>query len=183
MSTKILSVFQGESLKARALRSSVITFSSYGMEQALRLAANLILTRILFPEAFGIMALVSVVLVGLGMMSDIGINTSIIQNKKGCDPVFRNTAWSVQIVRGFILCLGCLALAYPTSAWYDEPQLFPILCLVASVAMIQGFTSTSIAVRNKRLRLMGQVIVILIGQIIGLICTIILAYIYQSVWA
>ena len=183
MPRKFLNVFQGESLKSRALRSSVITFFSFGLEQALRLAANLILTRILFPEAFGIMALVSVVLIGLGMMSDVGINTSIIQNKKGADALFRNTAWSVQIIRGFILWAGCLALAYPASIWYEEPQLFPILCLVGVVAVAQGFTTTSIAISNKRLKLLGQASVMVIGQVVGLLFTLLFAYFYRSVWA
>ena len=52
-------------LTGRALRGSALTAGSYAITQGLRLASNLILTRLLFPEAFGLMALVSVVLVGL----------------------------------------------------------------------------------------------------------------------
>ena len=66
------------SLFARALRGGALTAGSYAFTQALRLASNLILTRLLFPEAFGLMALVSVVLVGLAMFSDVGIGPAAI---------------------------------------------------------------------------------------------------------
>jgi hypothetical protein len=63
---------------------------------------DLILTRLLFPEAFGLMALVQVFMGGLQMFSDLGVNMSIIQSKRGEDPDFLNTAWTFQILRGLI---------------------------------------------------------------------------------
>jgi len=65
--------FRGAGLMARALRSASWLLLGYGGSQALRLASNLILTRLLFPEAFGLMALVSVITVGLALFSDIGL--------------------------------------------------------------------------------------------------------------
>jgi hypothetical protein len=81
---------------------------------------NLILTRLLFPEAFGLMALVQVFLSGLQMFSDIGIQTSVIRSKRGEDPAFLDTAWTVQVLRGGLLWLGCLGIAGPAAAFYEE---------------------------------------------------------------
>ncbi len=64
-------------MAARVLRSASWLMIGYGGSQALRLASNLILTRILFPEAFGLMALVTVVTVGLSLFSDVGIGGMI----------------------------------------------------------------------------------------------------------
>jgi hypothetical protein len=55
-------------------RGSMLTVISFGGQNALRLGSNLILTRLLFPEAFGLMALVQVFMTGLQMFSDLGIN-------------------------------------------------------------------------------------------------------------
>ena len=63
----------------------MLTVVSFGGDNVLRLASNLILTRILFPEAFGLMALVQVVLASLSMLSDLGIFSAIVQNKRGDD--------------------------------------------------------------------------------------------------
>ena len=93
------------SLKALAMRGSLWIMGGYGMSQALRMGCNLILTRLLFPEAFGLMTLVNTVLIGLGMFSDVGTNQSVIQNERGEDPAFLNTAWTIHIIRGFALGL------------------------------------------------------------------------------
>ena len=58
-------------LKARLLRSTGWTFIGFGTAQAVRLASNLLLTRLLFPEAFGLMAVITVFLVGLTMLLGI----------------------------------------------------------------------------------------------------------------
>jgi len=101
--SKISAVVGGNRLMARVVRSASWIVLGYGASQAIRLASNVILARILFPEAFGLMALISLVTVGLMLFSDVGIAPSIAQSKRGDDPDFLNTAWSIQIVRGFCL--------------------------------------------------------------------------------
>lgn len=85
----------GNRLMARALRSTSWIVLGYGGSQAIRLASNLILTRLLFPEAFGLMALIQVVIVGLTLFSDVGIAPSIAQSKRGDDRDFLDTAWTI----------------------------------------------------------------------------------------
>jgi hypothetical protein len=51
-------LFSGDALRARAFRSTALTMLKFGGDNILRLGSNLILTRLLFPEAFGLMALV-----------------------------------------------------------------------------------------------------------------------------
>jgi O-antigen/teichoic acid export membrane protein len=59
-------------LTKQVLAASTWAVASGGVTQALRLGTNLILSRLLFPEAFGMMAIVSSVLAGLEMFSDPG---------------------------------------------------------------------------------------------------------------
>ena len=59
------------SLKKRAINGSIWSVTGFGTGQFLRLVSNLLLTRLLFPEAFGILALVQVVLHGIKMFSDV----------------------------------------------------------------------------------------------------------------
>ena len=94
---------QSESLMKRVVKGSVWTLGGYAISQVVRLGNNFLLARLLFPKAFGLMALVYTFLIALQMFSDIGINLSIIQNKRGDDPKFLNTAWTLQVFRGLIL--------------------------------------------------------------------------------
>src|SRR5262245_35834854 len=54
-------------LKRALMTSAAWTVGGWVLMQALRFASNLILTRLLFPEAFGLMALVFVFVTGLHM--------------------------------------------------------------------------------------------------------------------
>ena len=177
------SILSAQSVRARAMRSSAMTILGFGGGNFLRLVSNLILTRLLFPEAFGLMAIVQVFLGGLQMFSDIGIKTSIIQSARGDDPDFLNTAWTLQIVRGFLLWLAACAMAWPAARIYDEPMLLQLLPVVGLTTIVAGFTTTKIAAANRHLRLGRQVGIDLGTQAVGIVIMVILAWIMRSVWA
>ena len=172
-----------ETLKQLAIKGSLWTLGSYGASQAIRLGSNLILTRLLFPEVFGLMALVSVFTQGLNMVSDVGIGPSIIQNKKGDEPDFYNTAWTLQIIRGLILWLVACCFAWPVSRFYDEQLLLTILPVSALSIVISGFRSTKYYTANRHLALGYISIIELITQTIRVVVMVILAWQYRSVWA
>lgn len=167
----------------RALSGSVLTAGSYALTQALRLGSNLILTRLLFPEAFGLMALVSVVLVGLSMFSDMGIGPAISQHPQGDDPGFLDTAFTLDVLRGLGLWLLTCALAWPVARLYDAPDLLQLLPAAGLTLLIAGFNPTRIDTANRHL-LLGRVTLLdLLAQAIGILSMIGLAFVLRSVWA
>lgn len=180
---RLLSAFQGSGLLARALRSASWLMLSYGGAQALRLISNLVLTRFLYPEAFGLMALVSVVTVGLSLFSDIGIGPSIAQNPKGDDPDFLNTAWSLQVIRGFGLWLGTCVLALPVAHFYGEPSLALYLPVAGFGSVIAGFAPMKIETAHRHLLLGRLTVLDLISQAIGIAFMVALALSTGSVMA
>ncbi len=170
-------------LFVRALRGSMLTAGSYAITQGLRLASNLILTRLLFPEAFGLMALVSVFLVGLAMFSDVGIGPAISQNPRGDEADFLDTAWTIQVVRGGLLWLATCALAWPAAVFYRAPELLYLLPVAGLTLLISGFNPTRIDTANRHL-LLGRVTALdLAAQIIGIVAMLVLAVVMRSVWA
>src|SRR5215470_3170600 len=100
-----------KSLKRRVLSASVWSLSGYAVSQALRFGTNLVMTRLLVPEMFGVMAIATIVMVGLAMFSDLGVRQNIVQSRRGDDPAFLNTAWSVQIIRGVLLWVATVLVA------------------------------------------------------------------------
>ena len=183
LTAKLRSLTQSRALGARALRSSFWAVGSYGAQQALRLASNLILTRLLFPEAFGMMALVFMVIQGLNMFSDAGVSPAIMQSKRGDDPRFLNTAWTLQVGRGVILWLCTFALAWPMAQFYDAPQLAQILPILGLTLIIAGFNPTRMDTAQRHL-LMGRVTGLeLAGQVIGIVAAVVLAWAMGTIWA
>lgn len=183
MKQRFISLLTAEGFKARVLRGSALTVIQFGGSNFLRLAGNLILTRLLFPEIFGMMALVQVFIGGLQMFSDLGIRVSIIQNKRGDDPDFLNTAWTLQIIRGVILWLAGCALAVPAANLYGEPLLALLLPVASLNALMLGFSTTKMATANRHL-VLGRLTTIALGsQAVGVIVMIILSILFQSAWA
>src|SRR5262245_49230326 len=99
------------SLKQRVLNAGLWSLSGYGLSQAIRFGSNLLMTRLLVPEMFGVMAIATLVMVGLAMFSDVGLKPSVIQSKRGNDPAFLNTAWVIQILRGLVLWFFALCVS------------------------------------------------------------------------
>lgn len=171
------------SLRDRAMRSGFWTIFGHGVGQALRLGSNIVLAWLLVPSDFGLMALVAIFMMALQMFSDIGIGPSIIQNKRGEDPIFLNTAWTLQVIRGFALWAVACAIAYPVSLVWD-PMLFKLLPVVGFTAVMQGFNSTRLQTMNRRLTVGWITLIELGAQVITIATMIGVAwYISASVWA
>jgi O-antigen/teichoic acid export membrane protein len=167
----------------RALRGSAITAPGFGGTQALRLAGNLALTRILFPEAFGLMTLVTVFIVGLGMLSDIGLGPAIHQSARGGDLRFLGTAWTLQAIRGVGLFAAACAIAPLAAAFYGVPALALLLPVSALSRVIAGITPIRQEVAVRHLR-PGRLTMIDLGaQAAGLAVTLVLAVLLGSVWS
>jgi O-antigen/teichoic acid export membrane protein len=183
-----------KTLKQRALNSSNWVIVSYVFSQGFRLGGNLILTRLLVPEMFGVMAIVSVLLVGIAMFSDLGIFQYIIQSKHSNKQSYVNTAWTIQILRGGLITLVLLGIAeafyllqsfkiFADTSVYSVPELPLIIAVMSITALIAGFNSINLALLNKDLRLKEIGLIDVFSQLIGLICMIFLAYLLENIWA
>ena len=171
----------GAKFRSSALGASTWAAAGVLAGQIVRLGANLILTRLLFPDAFGMMAIVNAVIIGLEMFSDVGIAQSIIQHERE-DADFLDTAWSVQVVRGFALWAFASLLAYPISRGYGEPLLMWLIPVASSSAIIRGLAHTSLMTLNRQLGLRALVLVELCMQVGGVMVMLGLAYFWRSVW-
>ena len=176
------------SAKHTAMSGSEWTLNGYGVSQIIRLVSGLILARLLFPEAFGLMALVNVFMQGLEMLSDIGLGPSIIQNKRGTEPAFLRTAWTLQVVRGLVLWLISCALAYPAAQFFgaQDPlalQLVQVLPVAGLMALIGGFSSTAVHTLSRRMEMSKLAALALIPQVVTLMVSVAWAMVDRSVWA
>lgn len=168
---------------ARIMRGSAFTAVGFGLSNLLRLGSNLILARFLFPDAFGIMALVTVLLVGLAMFSDIGITPSIQSSKRGDDPDFLNTAWTIQLIRSVALFVLACALAWPMAWFYDQPALLHLIPVTALSLLILAVQPTRIDTASRHMQLGRLTMIELASQVFSVIVMLAIAWLTQSVWA
>ena len=183
-----------QTFRSRIIYAGSWVLAGHVVSQVLRLVGNLILTRLLVPEMFGILAVANIFLVGLALFSDFGLQPNIIQSKRGDEPIFLNTIWTVQIIRGGVIwMMACgLALAlylmnaaqlWPINSVYAEPILPYVIVVISFNAVINGFDSTKIATVNRNLSLGILTRIELLSQLAGLTCMVVWAYIDRSIWS
>jgi O-antigen/teichoic acid export membrane protein len=160
-----------------------VTLLGQGAAQGLRLVSNIILSRLLFPEAFGLMAIVRMLMTGLEMVSNVGVRPAIVRHARGDAPAFLNTAWLIQILRGTLLWLVGVGLAIPLARFYEEPQLNGLVPVAVLTALLAGFTSTKMVTLTRHITLTRGVVIDLVAQAIALLAMIAVSLAYRSVWA
>jgi O-antigen/teichoic acid export membrane protein len=149
---------------ARILSAGGWTVFTYGFTQVTRLATSLIVTRLLAPEVFGIMAIALVVNSGLALLSDLGILQCIVRSPRGREQRFLDTLWVTQILRGVAICAASLALAaalaslqgagaLPAGSVYGNALLPYVIAAVGLSGVLTGLESTKVAVARRELLL------------------------------
>ena len=169
-------------LKRKAAAGAVWTVLGMGGGNIVRLLSSLVLTRLLLEEHFGLIALVNTFIMGLHLLSDVGVGQAIVQNKRD-DPDFVNTVWTINVIRGVVLYLIATACAGPYAAFYEQPILAPLVRVAAISALIRGFMSASFFTQSRRLDLKRLVGLELGSVIVGTTVTIIWALVSPSIWA
>jgi O-antigen/teichoic acid export membrane protein len=172
----------GESLKWRAMQGTVILVASEIYINGLRLAGNLILTRLLYPEAFGLMLIVNLVLIALDQFSDSGVRTAVIINSKGREQKYLNTAWVILGYRGVLLTILALISAWPISIIYDEPLLLGLICIASFNALISGFESPQQMISERDVQRFKLMLLDTIPQTLSLVIVITILWFYPSIW-
>lgn len=189
-----MTISKPQSLKQRVVRAGSWALAGNGLGQAIRLGSNLIMTRLLVPEMFGVMAIAITVNMVLTMLSDLGLRQNIVQSRRGDDPVFLDTAWVVQIARGFVLWLVALLLSVvlyyanlagslPTTSVYAAPILPMVIAFSSFTAVIAGFQSTKMSTAHRGFNQKRVVQIALASQITGLVVMITAGWLSRSIWA
>jgi len=171
------------SLKSRVLRGSLVEMSGYVLSLTMRFGGNLVMTRLLAEEAFGLMAFLTAVNTGLILLSDVGIEQAVIRSEHGDDEKFLDTAWTLQMIRGGGLWFISLALAYPLALSQGQMELVWLIPIASLDVVLAGFGSTKEFSLRRRLEIGRIMMLDLFVQALALGVMITWAYYSPSVWA
>lgn len=175
---------EGAGLKKRAVKGGLWTGFSFTFDQGLSFVSNVALVYFAVgKEDFGLMALIVSINIGLQMFSDVGITASLIQNKRQ-DAAFYNTAWTMQVFRGFALWgIACL-LAWPLSQFKDDWAPLATLLPVASLTTVfNGLRSSGWATANRRLDIRMISVITAITSVVRVAVVLGVAWFRPDAWA
>ena len=166
----------------------------FGLSQALRLGSNLILTRLLEPQIFGVMAVVSVVIFGIAMFTDLGLWAFVVRHKTPENPHLLNVVWTLHVVRGWIVFFIIIFLMSVLAAGnHYLPQYFhgvytdsrlPILISITSIsALIAGYKSLASPLMSLKFDVRKLELIELASQLVGTSVMLIWVWLHPTIWA
>jgi O-antigen/teichoic acid export membrane protein len=144
---------------------------------------TLALAHVLPEAALGVWAVVNRVQAGLQMVSDLGIGPAIIQNPRGDDRGFLDTAFSLQVVRGALLWLLSCMVAVPSARLLGVPQLTWLIPAVSLSILIGGFATTAQWSHMRRMNLRPVTILTISAEVVGVCVALVWGWLSPTVWA
>jgi len=148
-----------------------------------RLLTAIVLARVLDPMAFGIAALVLTINELIRVFSRNGIGAKIIQCEEEDLEGICNTAYRLNMVFCIVLFILQALIAYPVAAWYQSPELIPMIQVLALTYLLMpfGMVHAALVQREQRMKVVAAIDG---GQVsIDNILTAILALTGMGAWA
>ncbi|MBQ9968241.1 MAG: lipopolysaccharide biosynthesis protein [Oscillospiraceae bacterium] len=150
--------------------------------QGVAFLVSVILARKLLPEVYGTVAIVTVFTNILQVFVDSGFGVALIQ-KKDADQLDFSTVFFFNIGFSFLLYAGMFFAAPWLAAFYDKPELVPIVRVLSLIVLIAGVRNVQQSYVSRNMQFKKFFYATLGGTIISGIVSIILVYLDFGVWA
>jgi len=165
------------------LRGGSVLAAGTLVERLARFGRNMVLTRIIAPDQFGLMAIVLATIALFEAITEVGVSQAVIQNRRGKLPEFLNVAWWINTVRGLAIFVIAAPLSPLIAAFYSEPTLAPILVVAFSSMVFAGMTSPKVYALQRQFRFGESVAITQGAGLLGTGLTLVLGMVWQNVWA
>jgi teichuronic acid exporter len=161
---------------------NILTFGGYNYtSQMANFLSSIVLSRLLMPEEYGYVALITVFTGFVVIFADAGLSMAIVRSDYG--RTFHRAVTNLSFYIGVILFLVMVLLAYPIALFYNDVNLvFPTL--VMSLTFIVGaFKIVPMSIYTKELDFNFVGKVRLIANLVSIGLMIILAFLGFSYWS
>jgi PST family polysaccharide transporter len=155
---------------------------SKGISEAGGFVRLIFLAHLLSPQDFGVMGIALFALGVLDVFTQTGFDMALIQRRGNIGP-YLDTAFTVQLVRGFILASVIWFAAPYVATFFDTPSASVVLQTLGIVTILRGLVNPAIVSLNRELDFAKILIWNLSETVSSLLVAIILAITYRNVWA
>lgn len=169
-------------LKSRSVRGGAVTMLAQASKFVFNLGSTMVLARLLAPEDYGLIGMVSVFVNFIHIFKDLGLSTATVQSPEINHKQVSTLFW-VNIVLGCVTSLLVIALA-PAVAWfYKEPRLTWITLALASSFIFSSLTVQHQALLRRQMSFGTLAKIDITSMIFGIVSGIISAWYGLGYWA
>lgn len=171
-----------QSLKSKVISGGIWMYLHLLSKRGLTVVQTIVLARLLAPEHFGLVGVFFILSAALEAFTHTGFNKALVQREE-LDNGFLNTAWTVSIVRGFILAGAIFLLGSYAIDFLNAPDALPIIRVLGISLLLRGFHNPGIAHFLRNLEFNKQFVWQVIGVVANFVVSIPLAFILRNEWA
>lgn len=153
-----------------------------GGVQGIQFIVMIVLARILLPEDFGLIVLVTVFINMAGIITQGGFNLALIQKKKVDEADF-SSVFYLNIFIASILYILLFFIAPYIASYFEQPQLKSILRILAITLFFYSFSAIQNTIISREFKFKKLFISTLTASIIAGIVGIVMAYTNYDIWA
>ncbi len=169
-------------LKSRTLRGGAVAMGAEAVEFVLRVGSLLVLARLLLPEHFGLIAMVTAVTSVAERFKDLGLSIATVQREHITHEQVSTLFW-VNTAMGMALVLLVAALAWPIAGFYGEPRLVAVTLAIASSFFWSGVTVQHQALLRRQMKFSTLAMVQIGSSALSVVVAITMALLDFGYWA
>jgi O-antigen/teichoic acid export membrane protein len=173
---------ENTSLFDKSISGSFWMLGARAGDRIFQLIRLVILARLLSPDDFGIMGILTLSLMILDTFSKFGLDSALIQTKKKIH-AYLDTFWTFTIGRNIVLFVIFFLASDWTAAFFEVPDAAWAFKIIAFSFIIQALTNPGIVYFRKELHFKKEFAYLLSGTIVDFAVAIIAAIIFQNFWA
>lgn len=169
-------------LKGRAVRGGLVTIVGQGVKFGLRAAYLIALARLLLPEDFGLVGMVTALTGCFNLLKEAGLSSASVQSKNIAEDEISSLFW-INLGIGFSIFLLFAVSAPAVSAFYGESRLSWITVALGSGFIFSGLGVQHNAILERRLRFVSMTTIEISALALSSFLAIGMAFSGWSYWA
>jgi len=169
-------------LRRRTAQGAVASFVSQGASLSLRMVSMVILARLLVPEDFGLVGMVTALTGFIALFKEAGLSNATIQSATITDDQLSALFW-INTALGCCLSLICIAAAPAVAAFYREPRLFAITVTLGTTFLFTGLAAQHRALLLRSLRIRALAVIDIVALLVSIGVSLAMALTGFGYWA
>lgn len=170
-----------DSISLKAARGAGWVFAWRMATRLLGLASTLVLVRYLQPVDFGLVAIAVAFAGGIDALSSIGTEYALMR-EKDTDRALYDTAFTLNVLRGFLTVGVVVAAAWPVAAFLNDLRLVPLMLVMSVALMMSALENIGIVEFRRDLAFDKEFWLFLLPRVLAVICNIGLVIVWPSYW-
>ncbi len=150
--------------------------------QGVSFIVSIVLARLLDPAVYGTVAIVSIFMLIMQVFVDSGMGNALIQKKDADDLDFSSVFWFNIAMCSFLYLIMFIAAPF-IAAFYDMPELTPLVRVISLMLVISGMKNVQQAYVSRHMMFRIFFFSTLGGTITAAVVGIAMAYLGFGVWA